>query len=457
MKKRGMKKTLIIVLAVLFLVSGVTGSISIGVGKNPVNTNGDTLFVGGSGPGNYTSIQNAIDNATDGDTVFVYEGTYPEILLIEKSITLIGNSTESVLVNGTNYTNALITITADHVTLSNVTVQGKGTAYYPRLHCIHVTGDETILTNLNVQNTDYAITIDGSSHNLLAKNHIHNYLLDGYQLKNTQNNLICNNTIHGSEGISMENSYNNVIRDNYIKGSEKYLSYCIYMRSSTNNLFLNNTIITTTIGFFIGHNCQNITLQKNNIEINNYVWCGIYLESVNECTLLENTIHGDTTASYGIWFIKTTNTEIHNNTITQAQQGILIDQSTENTLTNNHISENIQGIMMKRSNHNLIHSNKIYDNFYGIKLTLSRANTIYNNLFFNEKNTETDFFGLFCWNQWNIKKTEGKNIIGGSYLGGNCWNGPQGYNGKDNDNDGIGDTWYRIGIMGIDFAPLVET
>ena len=37
---------------------------------------GNWFYVGGSGPGNYTDIQDAIDNASDGDTVFVYNGTY---------------------------------------------------------------------------------------------------------------------------------------------------------------------------------------------------------------------------------------------------------------------------------------------------------------------------------------------------------------------------------------------
>jgi hypothetical protein len=36
-------------------------------------TRGKTLYVGGSGEGNYTKIQDAIDNASKGDTVFVYD------------------------------------------------------------------------------------------------------------------------------------------------------------------------------------------------------------------------------------------------------------------------------------------------------------------------------------------------------------------------------------------------
>mgnify|MGYP001636576991 CR=1 FL=1 len=39
---------------------------------------GNTLYVGGAGPGNYTTIQDAIDDASDGDTIVVYPGIYYE-------------------------------------------------------------------------------------------------------------------------------------------------------------------------------------------------------------------------------------------------------------------------------------------------------------------------------------------------------------------------------------------
>ena len=39
---------------------------------------GTTLYVGGNGLGNYSNIQNAINNASDGYIVFVYAGIYHE-------------------------------------------------------------------------------------------------------------------------------------------------------------------------------------------------------------------------------------------------------------------------------------------------------------------------------------------------------------------------------------------
>ncbi len=41
------------------------------------NFYGNIFYVGGSGFGNYTKIQDAIDNSSNGDTIFVYDDSSP--------------------------------------------------------------------------------------------------------------------------------------------------------------------------------------------------------------------------------------------------------------------------------------------------------------------------------------------------------------------------------------------
>ena len=59
-----------------------------------------TLYVGGSGPNNYTKIQDAINDASDGDTVFVYNDSIPyyEHIIINKSINLIGEDKDTTII-----------------------------------------------------------------------------------------------------------------------------------------------------------------------------------------------------------------------------------------------------------------------------------------------------------------------------------------------------------------------
>ena len=61
-----------------------------------------TLVVG---PGQtYTRIQDAIDNATAGDTVRVWAGMYNESVVVTKSLNIIGNGTDqTILSSNTTY------------------------------------------------------------------------------------------------------------------------------------------------------------------------------------------------------------------------------------------------------------------------------------------------------------------------------------------------------------------
>jgi len=87
------KGTAISICFLLMLVSWIPTISS----DEPVFSN--TLYVGGTGPGNYSTIQSAIDDASSGDTVFVYNGTYYEHINVDKSIWLIGESNESTCIN----------------------------------------------------------------------------------------------------------------------------------------------------------------------------------------------------------------------------------------------------------------------------------------------------------------------------------------------------------------------
>ena len=70
-------------------------------------------------------------------------------------------------------------------------------------------------------------------------------------------------------------------------------------------------------------------------------------------------------------------------------------------------------------------------------------NTIYNNYFNNTNNAYDDGN-----NTWNIAKTDGTNIIGGSWLGGNYWSD---YTGEDLDADGLGVIAQNL----VDFEQLI--
>ncbi len=95
--------------------------------------NGKILYVGGSGPGNYTRIQEAIDNSSSGDTIYVYSGIYNETfqyankccVKIPRSLNLIGENKTTTIING-NERYDTISVTANNVNISGFTIQRGG-------------------------------------------------------------------------------------------------------------------------------------------------------------------------------------------------------------------------------------------------------------------------------------------------------------------------------------------
>ena len=111
-------------LMIVSTIVSVSGTILTEKTSHPL-TKGNTLYVGGSGPNNYTKIQDAINDANNGDTVFVFAGLYIENVYVNKSLNLTGENRENTIVDG-NETNSTIVIEASGITINGFTIQHSG-------------------------------------------------------------------------------------------------------------------------------------------------------------------------------------------------------------------------------------------------------------------------------------------------------------------------------------------
>jgi hypothetical protein len=134
--------------------------------NKPVNPSirGDTLYVGGGGTGNYSKIQDAIDNASDGDTVFVYEKSSPyyENIEIDKSITLIGEDKNTTIIDGAKK-GIVVDIRANKVVISSFTIQNSSNTYQPSIcYGIDINYDNCTIVNNIIKNNWIGIYDDCS-------------------------------------------------------------------------------------------------------------------------------------------------------------------------------------------------------------------------------------------------------------------------------------------------------
>ncbi|MBU0497435.1 MAG: right-handed parallel beta-helix repeat-containing protein, partial [Candidatus Thermoplasmatota archaeon] len=208
--------------------------------------NRGTLYVGGSGPGNYSKIQTAIDAASQGDTIFVYDDSSPynENIKITKSIQLIGENRDTTIINGMyNYFN--IELAADTVTISGFNLINA-------IFGISGTTSGSELSQLRIEGTyymGYGMILSYSSKNLISDNIIDGhggYYLGLYLDTNCSRNTLVNNTIQYTIwAIEINRLCNgniikeNTIAHNYIYGLDIFFSF---FNIITKNNFIDNDI-----------------------------------------------------------------------------------------------------------------------------------------------------------------------------------------------------------------------
>lgn len=190
------------------------------------------LYVGGSGPGNYTNIQDAVDNASSGDSIFAYQGTYYEHVILNKKITLLGELRDQTIIDGSNTGNAL-KITTDGCFVSQFTFQKAGIGIY----IVH-SSNQTIIQNKVTQNWEGIGLLD-SAGNIISRNIITHNGFEGINPVQTTASVISENTIIDHlQGIYLVESQDNIIFSNSLSSNSRGIE--IEESSNGNHLFHNN-------------------------------------------------------------------------------------------------------------------------------------------------------------------------------------------------------------------------
>jgi nitrous oxidase accessory protein len=414
-----MRKVLVIGIIILFIGASVVSGYQIHSSPRPLNRG--WLYVGGSGPENYSTIQSAINEANSGDTVFVFCGIYYEQIEINKTINLIGENKNSTIIdyNSEGFS------TIDIVSTNSVLIKGF-----------------TIANSYSV--SYYGVNLYSSSNITIIYNNLCSDLGNGIFFENSNNNKILNNSFSVNElGLELSGSNGNIIS--------------------------NNSIYSLSGGIYLSLTCDDNKILTNTIQ--SHTGDGIVIDGFSNIIMNNNLIGGGGIGGDGI-MIDGSNNIVIDNQISNSNKGIVTNSENE-ILRNNMINNGEQSIVIT-GNKNIIYDNKVNNTSdVGIEI-IGSNNTIFCNTISN--NNCAAIAGIYCHDELctnnllyhnNLINNDPMNAwdeitnlwYNATIQEGNYWSDfdEPSEGAWDNNSDGIVDSPYNIpGGNNQDFYPLIN-
>jgi parallel beta-helix repeat protein len=413
-----------------------------------------TWTVDDDGPADFSSIQEAINSpqVADGDTIFVREGTYYESIILNKTVSLVGEDVNTTILNGGG-AYAVVYMLANNSRVEGFTIAagvmginiGDG---YMRIACGNL-----IVGNL-MTDVGYGV----------------------FMREESSNNTISTNAIEAN-GIGIElRSSNNTLLGNIITGNDAYGGICCepVEWGVRNNDISSNRIRSCRYGILLDNGARwggidNNILEGNDIADTDYGIC-VYGCPYND--IIGNTIAANREVGIALIIVNlgrqygyspSQYNTLSSNNITNNHYGILITGCWNNEVVSNFLSGNIYGMGLhwEQGSPNYddtiyySHDNTIVENtvtastICGIELKNASGNSIYNNNFVGNGGQVCTKYSI---NEWDDGYPSGGNYWS-DYADSDLFIGPiQDVAGSD----AIWDHLYTIDADNEDRYPLVK-
>ncbi len=263
-------KTFSLIIALVFLMSSAV------LPPSTVKAHTKTIIV----PEDFPTIQEAIANASTGDTIFVKSGIYylPPFTKIDKGISLIGQNAQNTIISGQRELFASfqaedeIEVLSSNVRISGFTITDCKNVIYiyqPNL-------SEISITNNIIENNFEVIVSDSI---------LQNVLISGNSFLNNSgaislfsiNSIVTNNTFSGNSfaisingGNNVTVNYNQIVNNHFGLSLYEVSNANVYDNNITGNVEDPHYPLGAGYGINISQDCNSSIIYENNIERNTY-------------------------------------------------------------------------------------------------------------------------------------------------------------------------------------------
>lgn len=374
------------------------------------------LLVDGAGTGNFTNIQDAIDASEAGDEIIVMNGTYRENLVVDRSITLLGDGRPVVEGGETIELEPLIVINASGVVLDGfVFAGGSDDRPVETVECdsaavLVLSDGSKIINNTISSSTGHGLCILNSTGHLVSANQIHDNLLAGIRLfgvdystietsevyrnaygvfiEGSRENWISKSEIwgNGADGITIAASWGNEFTSNSIHNNSES---GLHLSESNYNIFVANRIRdcensgidiyrsdSNMITMQTIERCDemgiNIDSSKKNVIVQNVLsdndLSGIAFRGSSFNTVSKNVIRNNRESGISLRVESEHNLIMTNDVSGNKRYGLVLDDSDLNFVQENEIRKNGDGIIVRYASDVNVIENKIEDNVFGTSL-----------------------------------------------------------------------------------------
>ena len=239
------------------------------------------------------TIGDLIAAASPGDTVVVPPGTYRENVVIDKSITLVGEGRPVIDGGGAG---DVILVTADGVTIRGFVIQGSGVNVADEPTALRLRGDNAVVEDNIIRDVLYGVTLIESEGHTVRRNQISSITEydserrgHAIYLYSTQHNLIEENAIRtAKDGIFLGFAFFNTIRGNNVTD----VRYGIHYMYADDNTFTDNSFTHSIAGGALMYS-RRLTFERNTFAYNTSEASGygLLFKDVDDVLMVDNLIH----------------------------------------------------------------------------------------------------------------------------------------------------------------------